>query len=205
LRNATSTDPLGAGTIVDKQISPALEALRQRLEALGRERDQLKSGVDNARALVAAIEASRVKADAALVECRQKIAGAPGLRASVTEAQIAELQEWLKTLANTQAQGHWTAFGKGLERWNALAAEYKTVQDAALAANEAPLETLAETHGRLTALQAKARARGALDSPALAGIAAQAAQLFAHPPVALATVTKLVNDYERALNETIKP
>lgn len=206
LRSTAKTDPLGAAASgnVDSQLLTALDNLRTRLDALAKDRDAANTGIADARSALAALRDLKAKADAALARTRQQIDNPHGLLASITDAQLAELSQWLDTLEQTRNSGNWRALGMGLQRWNALAADYKAAQTTALAANQAPLEALAELRGRFSAIEVKARARGMADLPALAQVSAQTKPLLNQSPAPLDAIDKLVSQYERLLDTSNK-
>ena len=66
----------------------------------------------------------------------------------------------------------------GMARWWATAQGYLEAARGACAANRAPVELCAELRGKLSALVAKAQARGVAQDPPLGGIAAQASEVL---------------------------
>lgn len=200
LRTQAESDPLATVVSLDKQFAVSLETLRKRLESMATERTTLTADFEAAGRLLSTLDTDRASADAALAKCRRMILEPDGLQDSMTDQQIAELRAWLSTLTDTFKRGQWKAARVGIDRWTAEAREYADVQSAAVAANQGPLDMLVELQGRLSALHAKANARGIAALPYLAQLAGQANQLIARPPVPLARVSKLVADYERAVD-----
>lgn len=199
LRSISRSDPLALARGGGDQMQDALERLRVRLESLAHQRTDLHARLDAAKAIVAAIAGGRMRADAAAAKCRQCIDRPVGLLGSVTDKQMADMSDWLDALVDCDHQGRWTALAKGLDRWEQLAAECTDAQNAAVAANEGLLESLAELRGRVSALKFKARARGIAASPAFAQAERLATECLGRPLVPLDQAAKLVADYERQL------
>ena len=91
----------------------------------------------------------------------------------------------------------------GLSRWLEAGQSNLAAEQAALAANAAPLDSLAELRGRLSSLRAKARAytlRGAPHDPALESLAMEAERLLTLLPAPLSAATSAFQAYEKRLN-----
>ena len=200
-RNIASTDPISAtaSSGIASQLQTSLERLRLQLEALALKRVDLRSRLDKARGTVSAIAGGRIRAAAAEVKCRQCIEK-PGLLGSITETQMTELNDWLSNLKDCEQLGHWSALAKGLERWEQMAQEYAAAQEAAVAANEGFLETLAELNGRFSALKFKMRARRLSGKPAIIQAERLASECLCCPKVSLDQAAKLVAEYENQVS-----
>jgi hypothetical protein len=204
LRKQVETDPLGASANFDAQLLPRMQTVQARLTEISRQRDQLAGDFTRARQVLTQIDDTHRKCEAALAACREKIGNVAGLRTPLDPARIAELSDWLNTLAGTLQQGRVQPARIGLDRWLATASEYLKVEQQTCAANSAPVELRAELNGRLAALKMKARARGLASDATLAAISLEAEQRLQEFPVPLDRITKLVSDYEAQLAARMK-
>jgi hypothetical protein len=199
LRQQVETDPLGASADFDALLVPRLQQAQARLTEVANQRAQLAGDFSQARQILARIQETNARCEAALEDCRSKIGDVPTLRAPLDQARIAELADWLSTLEGALQQGRTQPARVGLDRWLATANEYLKVEQQACDANSAPVEQRAELNGRLAALKMKAKARGLASDSALQSAALEAETLLQQFPVRLDRIGQLVSTYEARL------
>ena len=196
------TDPLGVNSDLAKEFRPAADRVRARLDEIVRKRDEALALKDRADALLMELKETNRRCAEALTECRAKIAGSTGLRAPLPASSVDDLQNWLQTLVQTLQKGNWQAALVGLNRWLESGQEHLVRERASLAANTAPLDSLAELRGRLSSLRAKSRSyaqRGAPADPALESLAMEAEHLLNIYPAPLSEATSAFNAYDKRL------
>ena len=199
LRANVESDPLGVNADFDAELRPLLDRARLRLGEADRQRAQMRTELERGRALLAQLCALNQQCGEALSTCRQQIDSPDGLQSPLGADALAELERWLGTLDEALAQGRWKAARIGLDRWLQTTGEYARAANAALAANKAPLEMRSELKGRLSALRAKARARGMNNDISLDALAGEAETLLRQCPTPNGRIARLVHDYETRL------
>ena len=199
LRGRVESDPLGVSADFDVDVKPLLERARIHLKEVSTQRGQIEAEFARARGVLAQLNALNQQCAEALDLCRRQIADPSGLMAPLKPEWLAELAHWLDTLEDALKQGKWKAARVGLDRWLQTAGEYVRSEHAACRSNEAPLELRAELKGRLSALKAKAQARGRGQDPALASLVIQAETLLRQCPTPVARIAELVQHYEARL------
>ena len=197
------TDPLGVNSDLAREFLPGLDQVRARLDQVAARRSEALTLKDRADALLDELKETNRRCADALVECRGKIAAPNGLRAPLPDSALEDLQSWLLTLVQTLHQGNWQAALVGLNRWLESGRNYLAAERATLAANSAPVDSLAELRGRLSSLRAKTRVyaqRGAPADPALESLATETERLLSLHPAPLAEAQAAFNAYEKRLN-----
>lgn len=207
LYNRVVTDPLGVNSDLTTEFVPAAIRVRARLNQIVQRRNEALAMRDRAVALMADLQETHRRCADVLVECRGKVDRPTGLRAPLPQTSLDDLQSWLQTLDQTIQQGNWQAATVGLTRWLESGQSHLTAERAAVAANSAPLDSLAELRGRLSSLRAKARAyvqRGATPDPALETLALEAERLLGLRPAPLPEATAAFHAYETRLNSVLR-
>jgi len=197
------TDPLGVNSDLAKEFRPGAERVRARLSQIVQQRSEALALGDRAAALLDELKETNRRCAAALAECRGKIDRPDGLRSPLPTASLDDLQSWLQTLVQTLQKGNWQAAQVGLTRWLETAQNHLAAERASLAANSAPLDSLAELRGRLSSLRAKASAilrRGAPPDPALEAMAMETERLLNLRPAPLTAADAAFSAYEKRLN-----
>jgi hypothetical protein len=196
LRVRVESDPLGVEADFDGDVRPLLARTRARLLEASRQRSQMQSELSRARTLFAQLNTLHQQCEEALTECRQQIADPNGLKAPLKPEWLVELSAWLDTLETALRQGRWKAARVGLDRWLQTAGQYIEAERAACTANRAPIELRAELKGRLSALKAKAQARGMAQDTELSALAYQAETLLRERPTPTVHAAQIVSEYE---------
>lgn len=202
VRANVESDPLRLFDDFDSELRSLLERARLRLGEADRQRGQMRTELERGRALLTQLHALNQQCADALESCRQQIENPDGLKSPLAPDALAELERWLGTLDEALAQGRWKAAHIGLDRWLQTTSEYARAANAALAANNAPIELRSELKGRLSALKAKARARGMDKDTHLTTLAGEAETLLHQCPTPNARVARLVHEYETSLAQT---
>ncbi len=208
MQQAVNSDPLGVTADFDREILPLLQNVRARLETVSHQRRDTESDLRKARDWIFQLRDLHNQCETALIRTRERIASPAGLLAPLDPNAIDELETWLATLEATAQAGRWRAARIGLDRWLPAAGASLESERAALAANAAPTEALAELRGRLGALRAKAQAtaaRGQTLDADLPAIAREADARLQTVPTDLAQASRLVAEYESRLNHRIAP
>jgi hypothetical protein len=199
LRAQVQADPLGAASDLDAQIQPLIARIDAELTAQERLRQQLIDGLAAARTQMDALTKMHGDNVVACTQAREGFADfAPA--APQTDEMINGLREWLERLEKKHADGMFEPVAIGLRNWNSAAQDCVTKERASYTANRAPIDARSELRGRMDALQAKARARGAAENDALVELARQAEQLLYTKPTDLDRAAAAVICYEKALN-----
>ncbi len=201
------SDPLGVNSDLAKEFVPAANRVRTRLDQIVKQRQETLALIDRAEALLTELRETNCRCAEALTACRSKIDRPNGLRSPLPASSLDDLQSWLQTLVQTLQQGNWQAASVGLSRWLDSGQSHLTAERAALAANSAPLDSLAELRGRLSSLRAKANAflrRGASPDPVLDMLAQEAERLLNLQPVPLSEATTAFVAYEKRIDLVLR-
>lgn len=204
LRTRVESDPLGVTADFDSEVRPLLARVSARLKESARARDRIQGDLAQARTLLGQLNVLHQQCLDALDECRRQIADATGLQAGLNPDWLVELAHWLDTLDEALRQGRWKASRIGLDRWLQTLGQYADAERAACQANNAPIELRAELRGRLSALKAKAQARGMGQDAALIALAGQAETLLRQCPTPTLRAAQLVQDYEMRIGQKNK-
>lgn len=201
IRKEIDNDPLNARNLYSTAIEPLLVRLRKEIKEAARIQQEARQGLESAQALLRKLMDVNTRAGAAANEVRTKISS-PRVSAAepVDPALIEAMAKWADTLRTKFAEGHARPVLIGLERWNTRAREFAQMADAALNANETPIAERRELRGRLTALKAKAAAKGLAEDPALTELAAHAAQLLYQTPTPLEEAHDILRQFDKSLN-----
>lgn len=196
VRPTADADPLGADARL-AQLSQRVAAVRDRLTANDREREQLRAALLDARGRFDRVTAVAAEAAAAVAERARKVdVDTPPPPAA---AEVAALGPWLDRLTAVRDRGRHGAARIGLARWTEAAARLlKQAEDARDAARTA-LDRRRDLRGLLGALRAKAAAAGRAEEPALAALARRAEELLRGRPTPLAAAERIVTEYQRRL------
>jgi hypothetical protein len=168
-RRGALDDPLGVQADLVQTLQKPLRALDQRLGVVERERASIRDEVSRAQARQTRASRSRV----------------------LIQAQVADLGEWLNSIARTLEAGEYAAVRVGLQRWTAAA-------EPVYGAEEQRQEQL----GLLKALRAMAqrrRERGTVIDPDLDALALEAESALRHQPADLAHASRLLEQYQRGV------
>jgi hypothetical protein len=200
LRAQVQADPLGASANLDARIQPLLSGVDAALAAKERVRQEVAGGLAAAHARMDALAKLHDNCVTASAEVRIKIAGLGALPSPQADETIAGLREWLDRLDKKRAERVWDPLIVGLRNWNSAAQDCVSKEEAAWAANRAPMEARNELRGRLDALKAKARQYGVAEDDTLVELARQAEQLLFTGPTSLDRAAAAVAAYEQTLN-----
>lgn len=200
LRDRIETDPLGVSDDFDREVQTPIAQVKATLQQLAQQHTKVREGLAIAHSLLQQLIEVRAKAEAAFTESQEKVVDRSTLKSPLTNEQIDAVTQWLTRLENKYKEGLLNPVSIGLENWNAKVKEYIAAEQAALTANNAPLQLRQELRGRLDALKAKALARGLAEDPILSELAEKAKQLLYTRPTPLDKAAELVTLYEKHLN-----
>ena len=200
LRDRIETDPLGVSDDFDREIQAPIARVKATLQQLAQQHTKVRESLAIAQQQLQQLKEIRAKAEAAFAESQEKVVDRSSLKTSLTNEQIDAIAQWLTRLENKYKEGLLNPVSIGLENWNAKVKEYIAAEQAALTANNAPLQLRQELRGRLDALKAKALARGLAEDPILSELAEKAKQLLYTRPTPLDKAAELVTLYEKHLN-----
>ncbi len=198
MRGEIAKDPLGVSGNVDRELTPRLAVMRQRLDALSDARGRVTGGLRDAPALereIADIHAAALRAPGLAAH---EIEGAT-LPAAIDEPLLSGLDPWREKIALAARAGHWGSADVGLARWYETARGYLAQDRAVRAALDALLATRTELKGRLSARRAQLDAlgaRGAAVDPKLHARGREADALLSTRPTSLSQATHAVDHYE---------
>ncbi len=200
LRARVITDPMGANADFDRDIQPVLDRTRSAVETLVQQRANVTQNLERGRELLRSLVDLRQEAQRSYTECKEKITAHAPPTPPLPVDRIAALYDWLMRLEAKLAEGHVDPVCIGLENWTGHVTELIAVEQRACAENRAPVELRRELRGRLSALKAKASARGLGEDAALSQLAARLDTLLHARPTPMREVTDLVSRYEARLN-----
>ncbi len=199
IRDRIENDPLGSLDEFDNSVAPVLQQARNALARLKSQREQITRGLSSAIQLMSQLADLHRQSLGIWQERRLKVICLTEPLAPQSDQTLATLREWLARLQEKFREGMVEPILVGLEKWNKAAAECVFQERASLNANEAPVKERQELRGRLEALKAKSRARGAAEHPDLTRIAKEATQLLFDRPTPIEKASTLVMEYEKVL------
>jgi len=192
-----ATDPAG---LTDQ----ALDAARQRVEEMERQKGNLPAALAQARALVGDIErlAAQGADDHALAD--EKVASAGGLLRPIAgdDPRLRNLGPDLARMDDDVASGLWDRAGFALSAWRTTADALHAEVAQIAKANAAPVARRNELRGQLQAFRAKSLAVGHGEHPARDDLHDQAQRALHSRPCDLAAAERLVRDYINGVNAT---
>jgi hypothetical protein len=200
LRSRVIHDPLGAAQEFDRDVQPVLTRTKAMIESLIEQRANVHGNIARARDLLRKLVELRRQVEESYAECKEKITGHSPATPPVQLDRIASLYGWLTRLEAKLAEGYIDPVCIGLENWMANITELIEHEERACAENLAPLALRRELRGRLSALKAKALARGVAEDTRLIGIAERAGTLLHARPTPMREAGDLVSQYESKLN-----
>ena len=191
-----ATDPLGQMREGGLGDAAALRQVQERLEKIGAVRDRAEALRGEASDLIAEWGGTEKKAEAARAACAGRIAGPLPPRSD----RLPEMQRWLTTLEETCARRQWQAAEIGLGHWLQAARAGQEEAKQAARTYASWQESVFELPGRLSALRAKATARGLGESLDLSRLGQEADQVLRQKPLPLAQAETAVLAYMNRLN-----
>ncbi len=196
-------DPLAVNLAFGRDLTPLINDVRQELETLAHQRQQLQTDLATAPQLLAQLAQLHRDSIAAEAESQAKIKHDLPMSATLPVEELAELERWLARLVAKFESGLIPPVRVGLANWLAKVRAYIRATESALIANRLPLDTRQELRGRLDALSAKALAKGKVEDSLLADLGAQARQALYASPTDLSLAIELVRKYERCLQQLL--
>lgn len=200
LRARVITDPIGANEEFDRDIQPLLAQTEQAMATLLSQRANIRQDVANGREQLRKLAELRQQADVLHAECKEKITGHTLPTPPLPWDRITALADWLTRLEGKLAEGLIDPVCVGFAHWTSHVNELIAVEERACHENLAPLELRRELRGRLSALKAKASARGLSEDPRLTELAQKATSLLHVRPTSLKDAVTLVSQFESSLN-----
>ncbi|MDE3198276.1 MAG: hypothetical protein KGN84_18150 [Acidobacteriota bacterium] len=200
LRPRVITDPLGAALEFDTRIEPVFRDAALRIEKLERQRHTLPADLVETKHLLAGLAALCDENVALLAECRDKIAGFALAEQPVTKQRIADLGATLGQLEKRAEAGAVDPVCLDLETCRNEIERLVQIGIEIRKHNAAPLEMRRELRGRLSALKAKAHAKGVAEDVTLRELAERAGVALYAKPTPMNEATSLVRQYEARLN-----
>ena len=200
LRPKVISDPLGAGIEFDTQIEPLFQDAKARIEKLEQQRRGLPGDLQEAKKALVALAALCDENTALLAECRDKITGFAIAEQAVPRQRINDLAGILVQLERRSGAGAIDPVCIELETCVSEIRSLAKTGEEARERNNAPLELRRELRGRLTALRAKAHAKGAAEDSRLVDLAQRAMTVLYAKPTPIDEATRLVQQYEARLN-----
>jgi hypothetical protein len=200
IRPRVMSDPLGVCAIFDSQIEPVFYRCRVAMEKLEAQRQNLAADLRRAREMLVTLGLVREQNDQAFAERRDKIAGRGAPEQPLPLQRMNDSEARLKLLEDGSKTGHVDAVCSELEGWMGEMKHLIEEEQAALDRNRVPLDLRRELRGRLSALKAKALARGVAEDSKLVPLAQKAAELLHARPTPIEEASWLVSQYEARLN-----
>ena len=200
LRPKVISDPLGAGVEFDTQIEPLFTQAKTKIEKLETQRRALPGDLAEAKKMLGALAALCDENTALLAECRDKITGFAIAEQPLTRPRISDLGAMLMQLERRAEAGVVDSVCIELEGCVAEMRRLAQAAEEVRLRNNAPLELRRELRGRLTALRAKAHAKGAAEDSRLVDLAQRAMTVLYAKPTPIDEASRLVQQYEARLN-----
>jgi hypothetical protein len=200
LRSRVITDPMGANADFDRDIQPLLTQTQQAMETLINQRANIRQNVAQGREQLRKLAELRQQADVLHTECKEKITAHALPTPPLPWDRITALADWLTRLEAKLAEGMIDPVCVGFAHWTSHVNDLIAVEERACHENLAPLELRRELRGRLSALKAKAIARGLSEDPRLTEIAERATTMLHVRPTPLLDAVNLVAQFESRLN-----
>jgi hypothetical protein len=196
-------DPLAVNLAFGRDLTPLINDVRQELETLAHQRQQLQTDLTTAPQLLAQLAQLHHDSIAAEAESQAKIKHDLPMSATLPAEELAELERWLARLVAKFESGLIPPVRVGLANWLAKVRAYIRATESALIANRLPLDTRQELRGRLDALSAKALAKSKVEDPVLMDLSAQARAALYASPTDLTLAIELVRKYDRRLQQLL--
>jgi hypothetical protein len=195
-------DPLGCQTNFRDQLQPQLEAVQQTLDRLAQQKQQLGDQFARADRELAQLQQQNQQIQSLYHESQAKVLNPAHLQAAIDPSQIQAMQDWRDRLQTKFNDGAFQPVLVGIDHWLKQSQTLLQQQAAAITANRAPLDRREELRGRLSALQAKAKARGRVEDVQLAAWSTEAESLLYSRPSPLGPAGELLMAYEQHLNRS---
>ena len=183
IRPRVMTDPLGVCAIFDSQIEPVFNRSRAAMDKLEDQRRNLSRDLLHARASLVTLGLVREQNSQASGERMEKISGRGSPELALPSLRMNELEVRLQALerggaSDGDARRTVDADCAELESYMGELKHLIEEEQSALEKNRAPLDLRRELRGRLSALKAKATARGVSEDTKLAQTAQKAVDLL---------------------------
>lgn len=198
-KTRTFSDPMGSETEFDTNIQPLFEQIRIAVEALETQRRNVHDAIKRAGEIFAHLQHVCMENEATVHEYKAKLSECLPPTAPAPESKIRPLGESLAQLKAKLEAGSIDVVCTGIESWIRTASDLFTVEQRALESNQNQLNIRRELRGRMSAMQAKASARGLSEDANLSRLAARAAQLLYAQPTPMRQASDIVAQYEAAL------
>jgi len=198
-KTRTFSDPMGSETEFDSNIQPLFDQIRIAVEALENQRRHVHEAIARAGEMFEHLQRVRLENEATLHEYKAKVSECPPPVAPAPEERVRPLAEKLQQLKERLGEGAIDVVCTGIENWLRTASDLFTIEQRALEANQVPLNMRRELRGRMSAMKAKASARGISEDAQLARLAARAAELLYAQPTPMRQAADAVTQYEANL------
>ena len=200
IRPRVMTDPLGVCAIFDSQIEPVFHRSRAAMAKLEDQRRNLPGNLAHARDMIVTLGLVRDQNAQASEERAEKISGRGSPEQPLAAQRITELGARLTYLERGAQTGPVDPVCAELENFMGEVKHLIEEEQRALDKNRVPLDLRRELRGRLSALRAKAVARGVAEDAKLVPIAQKASDLLHARPTPIEEASWLVSQYEARLN-----
>lgn len=207
-RDRCHCDPIGSREQLS-QISPMLQDLQTQLDRLQQQRQRIDQALAQGQPSLLQLRTVHQQTLVLHREAQAKVQPSQPLTAPIPIDHLQNLAQWLDRLtAKYQAGSNpgdlntidLNAIELGLSRWQQQHNQIHHHLQQTLSDCEQAIGQRQELRGRLSALQAKAQARGLVEDSRLITLASEAQRLLYQRPTPLATATDLLRQYERNLN-----
>jgi hypothetical protein len=203
LHDRVASDPLGVADEFETTIAPLIAQAQASLGQVRQQQQQIHAGIAQAGDQMRQLEIQHQQALTQYQAASEKIQDG-NLSAPLAPETIAALTEWQQILAQKLASGMVQPLVVGLQNWQAKFEAARSVTEGAIAAATEALNRREELRGRLSALQAKAQARGRIEDAELVDLAAQSQAILFGRPSDLVRANDCLIQYDRRLNELIR-
>jgi hypothetical protein len=205
LRDRVASDPLTVAGELDATVQPRLRELGERLERLAKTRAELQSRLNDARAQLIALEASRAAASESFDQAQVRILDPVGLVQPLSDEDLDELRAWLTKLEETVVAGRWQAATVGLTRFAETVRARLDHEERSAASNRLIADAPEELTGRLAARRGQLkqlRARGVSLVPDLEREVDALVTLMTQKPFPLGLASAQLARFEEQLRAT---
>jgi hypothetical protein len=199
LATSIATDPLLADGQID-ELTTLLIRVERRLKPVVERRDGVSARLQSSTRRIADLR-NNVNRGVELYEqtsrefSAEHVVLAAPLNANGIDQLPNGLHPWLETLKASFGNGDWVSASAGLDRWEALCADWETRASQIVGVNQRPIAQRDELRGLLSATRAKALHRGKVEQEGLGDLANAATAELERLPCNLTRAHQLVQEY----------
>ncbi len=196
IADTLASDPLALESRAVDPFDTTLAAIRSELEGIAEIRDRFPARLDEARGLLADLDAAVRESAEAHADAVLKIASPAVPAAARLDPSFGR---HLDEIARLAARSEWRAVRAELDEWTTRARELLAHAQRSVTENRAAIEARNELRGRLDGYRAKANHLGRLENATLEALYQQAHDMLYTAPTDLTAAADLVRQYAQGV------